>query len=89
MNTSSARDGKEMSTTVSRCSHLDEHNIYVYTAGAAAADGRPALGAEGRPSQVALSKSHAVFSAHGKLLVVSAWQQLAQVIIFCSSSWCS
>jgi hypothetical protein len=27
MNTSSARDGKEMSTTVNRCSHLDEHNI--------------------------------------------------------------
>jgi hypothetical protein len=25
MNTSSARDGKEMSTTVNRCSHLDEH----------------------------------------------------------------
>jgi hypothetical protein len=27
MNTSSARDGKEMSTTVNRCCHLDEHNI--------------------------------------------------------------
>jgi nitrite reductase/ring-hydroxylating ferredoxin subunit len=27
MITSSARDGKEMSTTVNRCSHLDEHNI--------------------------------------------------------------
>jgi hypothetical protein len=27
MNTSSARDGKEMSTTVNRCIHLDEHNI--------------------------------------------------------------
>jgi hypothetical protein len=27
MNTLSARDGKEMSTTVNRCSHLDEHNF--------------------------------------------------------------
>jgi hypothetical protein len=27
MITSSAHDGKEMSTTVNRCSHLDEHNI--------------------------------------------------------------
>jgi hypothetical protein len=27
MNTLSAPDGKEMSTTVNRCSHLDEHNI--------------------------------------------------------------
>jgi hypothetical protein len=27
MNTSSARDGKETSTTVNRCSHLDERNI--------------------------------------------------------------
>jgi hypothetical protein len=27
MNTASARDGKEMSTTVDRCSHLDKNNI--------------------------------------------------------------
>jgi hypothetical protein len=26
VNTASARDGKEMSTTVNRCSHLNEHN---------------------------------------------------------------
>jgi hypothetical protein len=27
MSTASARDGKEMSTTVNRCSHLDERNV--------------------------------------------------------------
>jgi hypothetical protein len=27
MSTSPAHEGKEMSTTVNRCSHLDEHNV--------------------------------------------------------------
>jgi hypothetical protein len=49
----------------------DQHFCMPAAAGAAS-DGRPALGAEGQPSQVALSKSQAVFSARGKLLVVSA-----------------